>query len=216
MVDAKERRVVAIAGHAPSSREGVNAEPDSVEIWGLNEGWTFMRRWDKWFEIHNHEVTPGRWAEIAKLDCPVYMREVNAEIPKSVKFPMEAVTEKWGLYLSSTIDYMLALAIYEGVDEVHLHGVDMSAHSEYAYQRPSCEYWLGIAKGLGMTVVLPNASPLLRAPLYGVENKHFILRENVRDALSVMQGQLAAKQREYDTIHGSVQTLRKLLGEEEG
>ena len=55
-------------------------------------------------------------------------------------------------YFGSGIDYLIALAVYEGVDEIHLYGVCMSKKSEYAHQKPSVEHWIGIAKGRGVKV----------------------------------------------------------------
>ena len=49
--------------------------------------------------------------------------------------------------------YMLALAIYEGVDKVGIWGVDLHCDSEYSYQRPNMEYLIGLARGRGMKVI---------------------------------------------------------------
>lgn len=70
-------------------------------------------------------------------------------------------------YLSSSIAYELALAIYEGFEEIHLYGVDLVTDAEYAWQKPGVEYLLGFALGKGIRVVLPVNCPLLRGTLYG-------------------------------------------------
>lgn len=70
-------------------------------------------------------------------------------------------------YLSSSIAYELALAIYEGFEEIHLYGVDLVTDAEYAWQKPGVEYLLGFALGKGIRVVLPANCPLLRGTLYG-------------------------------------------------
>lgn len=70
-------------------------------------------------------------------------------------------------YISSSIAYEIALAIYEGFEEIHLYGVDLNTESEYAWQKPGVEYLLGFAAAKGIKVVLPSNCPLLMGTLYG-------------------------------------------------
>lgn len=79
-------------------------------------------------------------------------------------------------YLTNTISYMLALAILEGYEEIGIWGVDMAVSSElrgkneYSWQRPSCEFFLGIAVGMGIKVYIPPTADLLKTRhLYGFE-----------------------------------------------
>jgi hypothetical protein len=78
-------------------------------------------------------------------------------------------------YFNNSISWMLALAIAEGFEEIGIYGVDMALDgvtgAEYNHQRPSCEYFLGIAWGRGIRVHLPETSELLKcAYLYGFDN----------------------------------------------
>ena len=83
---------------------------------------------------------------------------------------------------------MIALAIYE-IDKgdvppsechIGLWGVNMAQHgiggkSEYAAQRPSCEFWIGMARGRGIQVVIPRQSDLLHTScLYGFDQNGVI------------------------------------------
>lgn len=69
--------------------------------------------------------------------------------------------------MTSSIAYMQALAIAEGFEEIAIVGVDMAADSEYAAQKPCCEYLIGLAKGRGIKNWLPETCGLLDGPLYG-------------------------------------------------
>jgi hypothetical protein len=83
------------------------------------------------------------------------------EIPASVAYPLKEICEWFSIgrekerhpYLSNTISEMLALLAYEiviggkEVDEIGVWGVDMSHSTEYGFQRPSCEFYLGIFEG---------------------------------------------------------------------
>jgi len=183
---------VAIIGFASSSRNLAPFDDPSFEIWGLNSLYVFLPRWDRWFEIHPkaHFMKDLKRGELqmAGLDhykwlqdqpgpdkpkhSPIYMQEAYPEIPASVKWPRDEIN-RWTTamfgpqaeldYFTSTPGEMVATAIYEGYGEIHLYGVDLLQDEEYAYQRPSCEYWLGIARGLGISVYVPPASALLKA-----------------------------------------------------
>jgi len=97
-----------------------------------------------------------------QLPCPIYMQRHHEDIPNSVAFPIELFREVFGDYFTCTASYMIAMAIYEGYEEIHIYGVDMAADTEYASQRPSCEYFIGIAEGKGIKVVIPLDSDLLK------------------------------------------------------
>jgi hypothetical protein len=68
-------------------------------------------------------------------------------------YPLEEVVDEVGMaYFNSTVDYMLAYAIYIGVEKLDLYGINFAHESEYLIQRPSSEYWIGVARGRGMEV----------------------------------------------------------------
>lgn len=169
---------VAIVGFASSTRKLANALPDSVEIWGLNNLYRpgFLKRADRWFELHSRSIwdttlNARRGADypqwLAAFGGPVYLLEQQPDIPNSVRYPIEEIVADVGDYLTSTAAYMLALAIHERVSVVHIYGIEMTSKSEYADQRAGFEYLLGLARGRGLSIVLPPSCPLLVAPLYG-------------------------------------------------
>lgn len=169
---------VAIVGFASSTRELANQVPESVEIWSMNQAYRlgFLKRADRWFDLHSRTLwdttlearRPAdylRWLQA--FDGPVYLLEQQPDIPKSLRYPIEAVIENVGDYLTSTVAYMLALAIMERFSTIHLYGVDMATNSEYADQRACCEYLIGLARGRGIKILLPEVCPLIKGPLYG-------------------------------------------------
>lgn len=105
------------------------------------------------------------------------------------KYPLDELRAVFAflprIYLTNTVSLMIAHALYEHVrgdahiGEIGLWGVDMAQHglkmghsswftSEYAKQRPSCEYWIGIACGMGIKVIIPQQSDICRSPcIYG-------------------------------------------------
>lgn len=73
-------------------------------------------------------------------------------LPNTKQFPIREVFDQGG-YITNSISWMLAHALYEKVDTVFLYGCPMSFDSEYSFERPSVLYWIGILKGAGILVV---------------------------------------------------------------
>lgn len=116
------RRNIAICGFASSTRPYIlefSKKPD-WEIWGLNQLYRHIPRADRWFDIHHNwdqEVVPGtdhrKWA--AECGIPFYLMRSQPDVPTSVTYPLQRVMEHFGGvdYFTSTIPYMMALAIME-------------------------------------------------------------------------------------------------------
>ena len=181
---------VAILGYAPSWSKAP-FDNDEFELWGINDLHVLIpkaKNITRWFDIHSHkqlemmpirgieegsEASKGKYlANLASLPYPVYMQEHFEDVPNSVKYPIEHIVQKFGRYFTNSISYLLAMAIDEGYTEIHLYGVEMAQDSEYAYQRPSVEFFMGIARGLGITIHLPEGCTLLQtAWLYGYDDE---------------------------------------------
>jgi len=171
---------IAIVGTAPSSRMAAPFDDSEWQIWGCSPGiaenfTTFcdLPRLDAWFELH-------RWDEptlAEKLNADgieayqVWMKAITAKGVKVVtqepidggtQYPIDDITNQFGSYFTNTISYMLAYAIKEGATDIFIAGVDMAAIDEYGSQRPSCEYHIGLARGMGINVTIPLTSDLLK------------------------------------------------------
>jgi len=185
---------VAIIGYTSSRALAPYDDPD-FEIWGLNDLHRFIPKYDRWFELHKEadvirEHAAGRmegrdsWTEsykvMSQMTCPVYMQEVNPDIPMSLKFPLKEILNYFSKYFvdkeavryfTNSISYMLALAIMEDFKEIHVYGVDMAVGTEFQEQRASCEFWLGVAVGRGIKIHIPEQSDLLKSKfLYAFED----------------------------------------------
>jgi hypothetical protein len=160
---------VAIVGFASSSRDQA-PQDGSFEVWGMNSLYLNVNsRWDRWFEMHDTTDLPGVYPEtwnthkawLQKFPGPIYMHETMEDIPQSVKFPREELREKFDDYYMSTVGFMLALAIHEGFEEIHVYGVDMVGDDEYGHQKENAAFFIGFAKGAGIKVYIPPQSALL-------------------------------------------------------
>lgn len=226
----KTRDKVAIVGFATSSRDLTPYGDDSFEIWGLNELYTYMPRWNRWFEVHDRKLfyecfspdnprTAGHLDWLKKQDGtkPIYMVEKYDDIPASVAYPYDDMMVRYGniKYYTSSIAYMLALAIAEGYAEIHVYGVDMMMDDEYAFQRSCCDFFLGVALGMGRRIFVPWQSALLKSGyLYGREADPVegVLTESMlTNRIGAYQQQHAQKMGEANQLAGAIQELTNLL-----
>lgn len=119
---AAKRKNIAICGFASSTRHyilDVAKKPD-WEIFGLNQLYRHIPRADRWFDIHcnwDKETVPGtdhrKWAQ--ECGIPFYMMRHEPSLPTSVTYPLDKVMKHFGGvdYFTSTIPYMMALALME-------------------------------------------------------------------------------------------------------
>ncbi len=197
-----KREKVAILGFVQHFKLAPFDDP-SFEIWGLNELYQLIPRWDRWFELHpralyendRHRVS-DHLEKLKAMSCPVYMHRHWDDIPQSVEYPLQQIAAMFPNpcpeakpYFTNSITYMILLAVAEGFKVIQIYGVDMSHSSEYSQQRPSCEWAVGIAQGRGIQVYLPSESDLLKTLfLYGYE----------QDAAIAFDRKLAQRQGEFE------------------
>lgn len=167
-------RKIAILAKCSNTRADAPMYDPTWEKWGL--AWDPLPICSRYFEMHafwrNFRDDPDdaeehrRWLMGQKI--PVYMRQVEHDIPNSVAYPFDEVGKlikqvNGGVpYLESSIAFMLALAIYEKPDRIGIWGVDMGTTTEYYYQRPNMEYLIGFGRGLGIPIFAPPDCALMK------------------------------------------------------
>lgn len=182
--EKRPERKVAIVGFT-ASRDQAPWGQDGWEIWICNNLWKFSPPdWHRLYDLHEDaEITKDaehdgflrgqaqkhiEGKDVKLGDRELHVFKPKPEWPTAVKFPQAEITDKLGNYFTNSISWMIAHALMEGVNELHVYGVDMATGTEYAAQRPSCEYLLGIAVGMGVKVYIPPQSDLLKTTaLYG-------------------------------------------------
>lgn len=152
---------VAVIGLSPTTHNLAPWDDDEWEKWGLpwDEGYYhFMSRC---FEMHDIRLLTSEHSKrkdgyLARLgSLPNLYTQEN--------YPFDAVAETIGAYyFNSSVAYAMALAIHEGAEEIAIYGVDMKADDEYGYQKPNMEYLVGLARGKGIKVHIPDESPLCK------------------------------------------------------
>ena len=157
---------LAIVGCADSKDE-VNFNAADFEFWGVNNLFTNTPGpWSRWFDLHTFSHNGKCWLRrgednfrkqpieqylqaLQNLNIPVYMQAATPLVTNAVLYPINEILARFGNYFTNTISYMIAFAITQEFEEIHVLGVDMAVDTEYKWQRPSCEYFIGLARGLG-------------------------------------------------------------------
>ncbi len=191
---------------------------NTFDFWGLNAFHRIHKdeHFTGWFQIHQPGFGEGHiddedhvhWLK-EKHPFPIYMVKQFEEYPASVAYPIDKVTKDYCprsnvKYFTNTVDYMVCLAMHQGHKEIRMYGTDLISDQDDEYQkmRQSLEYYLGVAKGLGIKIVLPEDCALLRAEYtYGFTPKPWST-DNAIKRISVYRKQLLDEQTEEFRLYG--------------
>jgi hypothetical protein len=191
----KKSKKLCIIGTA-GSRHLAPYDDKDADIWGvahcllLND----IPRMDRVFEIHlpyiyEQEISPFSQKPIIyhankEYACPWRKQEDievitprhDKSINKQIVFPRDELKEKYrdilpahdAFYATNSIAWMILWGIELGYDEIHLYGIHLECDSEWQFERPCNEWWLGVfagiqwAKGKKNVIYIPEQSDVLR------------------------------------------------------
>ncbi len=155
--------------------------PQAGENWGVNDVclWPEMNI-TRIFEIHNISHVRDKKKE-SKAKIREYAAKTGTPVVTMEDYPLDAVIDKFKIdYFGSSIDYMLALALFEGFTDFHLYGINMELEKEYAYQKPSGDFWLGYIMGMGGKVkIYGKFSALLKTKVKKWQGEQFTEHEDL-------------------------------------
>jgi len=223
---------IAILGTATSSMGLAPFKDPSWAIWACSPGAypiCAQNRSDVWFEPHRWLPTPpGQFGAagtkpwfspefhtfLAQHKGPVFMSGKVPSIPNSVRLPYEQLIRKHGHYFwASTVCYMLAMAIDQRPKAIGLWGIDMSASEEYDYQRPAVQHFLGMAMALGIEVVVPPESDIMRpSTMYGI-GEHNPRHIKLLARLAEIDANLTQAQQMQAQVNNKIAALMGAKGE---
>lgn len=211
----QENKSVAMVGFSSNHRHLAPFDDSNIEIWGLNrlhqQNW--FTRSDRMFQLHPITYLQSQigmsdgdrqhyeWLT-EEHPFPIYMQKHYEEFPASVEYPIKRMKKRFGDFYTSTVAYMLAMAIDEGYTHYELYGFDMQADTEYKYQRDSTEYFIGLIEGMGYTVYLPPKCYLLGHNLYGYESVEVGYRQLLEGRKFTLDKQMKKVATEYNQLVG--------------
>ena len=165
-------KTVQILGFAPNVIKTPDVE--GAERWCMNNPrgmWGHYphvsKGWTRWFNFHSMKHQLARyphgvkWFREKDTSRPIYLQKVDPTIPASVAYPREAVMAHFAndgipeTFFTCSCSLMLALAIMEGFERIELYGFMCKKDYEHAFERPCIAYWVGRARGAGISVYFP-------------------------------------------------------------
>ena len=140
-----------------------------------------------------------KWLQ--RCPYPLYMLEKHADIPSSLRYPRERIFGEYRgllggrLVFTSQCDFMIALALSEGVTHLGLFGVQYTApikDGERNEQLLGLHYWAGVASGKGVSIVIPDGHPSFVHQVYGLEThattEQYVARLKAEQAVTTKAG----------------------------
>ncbi len=165
----ERRKKVAIVGFASGTMGLAPFHDPEYEIWGMNQLYRRIPRADRWFEIHHNFdefVVEGTdhigW--LKECPIPIYMVDAFPEFPTAVRFPIEQFIHpgpKCIDYFTSSIAYMLAIALEEGFEQIGLYGIDLASGPNMSTNGLALNS-VGSPDERGVKLEIPQDSALLK------------------------------------------------------
>lgn len=213
---------IAIIGTTASMMDAPYDDP-SWEIWGLNGAYTAAKRYDRWFDMHDLNILkkvhdPKYMDFLTQCGDKLMLNKKYDEFPKAKVFPYDELIENNRRYFSNTVAWLTAYAIEQNPDTIGIWGVNMATDSEYMHQRPCCEYYLGIAEGKGIEVIMPESSEILKYNrLYGIEPLNPIMvklpdkEKEIKASLNTTMRRISSCESTVSNINGYMNGVRDTI-----
>jgi len=173
---------LAIVANGPT-RDQAPHDDENYDVWTMNNHvLLWQKRTTGVFEMHpdafNATIYNDEYKDWLRQphDFPIFTHARTPDIPSSVPFPRAEIQKRWGVNLykgsgrienfyTSTFPYCLALALHVGYRDVEMYGVDLNKE-ERIQHRDAVFFWMGICLAHGMTITIPEQSPLMDEGLY--------------------------------------------------
>ena len=222
----RKSSTMVIVGFAPNTRHRAPWNNPDVDIFGLNEEYSFdWFKQDKdkiagWFQLHAREsfMRPDNHNDLKhaewlgkKHPFKIFMPEKHKDIPSSERFPIEDIKKEFGTYWRSTLAYIIAWAYLVGYKRIECYGFEMASDSEYWGQRANTCYIIGKARGKGMDVYVPPLSKLLTGIRYAYENNMIGVRQDLEANLTRTKNDKATLEAEAHGYQGEFLLLSELI-----
>lgn len=210
---------LAIVGSGKNTRDQAPFDDPTFDIWVFNEAANseWCKRWTACFQMHEPEIYKGHntkdsnhwlWLQ-QEHGRPIYMQEVDQDVPNSVRFPLEEAQQLAGVRMfPTTFAYMASLAILQGYEVIKIYGVELSA-SEYEYQANGYLFWFGFLRGrLGNnvdTAVRYLEKNIFDVALYGYEGAFAFGEQYFKDRATVLDNEWVSAERNLMNTKKAIQ-----------
>jgi len=214
---------IALIGSAPSSATLAPYGDSTWEKWGCSPALVPQAKgpFDAWFELHpirpEYQFSPAYMKFMSETKM-LWLAQPDEQLPNGLKFPKEVADEFCHIGRTSTVGWMLMLAIHAKPDEIGIWGVDMSHITEWGEQRLGCQYLIWEARKRGIKVTLPQESDLDIQPFeYGfaffspVFRKLQVREKELTDRLAQKASMIEAEKTQHVYLSGARENLQYII-----
>ena len=208
------RTKLALVGASQLEDEPPPLDDPTWEVWGCNSLWkkhldrNGLFRADAWWEMHPLAVqTPQELLDMGQCPVPLYViGEKGLQYKHWIQYPLANIRHEFHNrdYYTNTFAYQIALALTLCFTEIGLWGVELWQGStrETRVELPCLTYWLGVAKGRGVTITLPRYSKLLwHEHLYGYDYEADVAQSKSDDAYVAVRWYEEEQARQQKQVH---------------
>lgn len=209
-------RKIAILGSAQTTLGEAPMEDDSWEIWcSAPPLLDVVPRLDRWVEVHCpkmlKERLPEHYGNLSSLDDRLWTIHECDEWSNAHIINKPGIENQFDPYwLTSSIAWMMAMALIDGVDEIGLYGVEMAMGSEYEHQRPGVKHLIHLARDSGIDVHIPPRSELSSVAMSYPSNYE---SNHAMDLIMREEDNLVAMSRLEDELQQVLSVLNQTWGE---
>jgi hypothetical protein len=220
---------IALVGSAPSSYQIAPYGDPSWKIWGCSPGlYGVAPRVDEWFELHLYEpgqpwfspeycqwlkALPGRGVKLWVGNEAALGQMPGASVLPHEDINAEFDPSRW--FNTSSLFWMMAMAIKAGATKIGLWGVDMAATEEYEMQRAGIHFLAYVAQSRGIEVGCPPESDVFTPRFrYGIDEWTHSYRKTrartaeLRTRLAQAQSEAQNKSNEVIFLQGALDDLK--------
>lgn len=225
---------LAIVGAEERTRDLAPWNDSNTIIWVLNEYATasWCKRCDAVIQIHPSSVykslynnkDPNHWEWLQNAKMPVFMQDVDPQVPASQKYPLEQINKEFLTTLTfegenvknfdASICYAVALGLYLRFESIDIYGVELVYDMHYRKQQTNFAFWIGVATGRKVPVNLHCSRALFDKPYYGYE-VYMEHRTKLQSYLDGLLLQLEEEKRKVAQVEGAIQICKQLIEEEQ-
>ena len=217
---------IALVGSAPASVRSAPYHDNDWQIWGCSPGtYGVMPRVNAFFELHLWE--PGQtwfspeyvqWLEaLPDRGVTLWTGAPIGTIPGASILPADEILAEFDpchWFCTSSLFWMMAMAIKAGANKIGLWGVDMAATEEYQMQRAGIHFLTYLARGRGIEVGVPMESDLFTPRFrYGMDEWTHSFRKTrarmaeLKSRMAAAQNEAASKNQEATFLSGAIDDL---------
>jgi len=182
--------------------------PFNTEVWGANNVYTqeWCRRLDKIFAFDDIEIVRPIINYAKKAGIPVVSWQKYA----TEHYPLQEIATHFKSdYILTTIDHMIAYAIYQKFEMICMWGFDVLDNGAYFEQKARAEYWLGRAQGAGIEVIIPPYSQLLKRVHFDGRKKVFQdYLHDIETKFDQTQQQISQGNQQLEELHQEVYRIQ--------